>query len=116
MTKKELGSYGESIAKKYLINKGMTFIYQNYFTRKGEIDLVFRDKTKLLFIEVKTRTKRADFENSIGIRKAKHLHESARIFLEKEDIFFEEVQFDAVFVLLDNRGDVVEIGHKPNFL
>ncbi len=111
----ELGKIGEKVAKKYLIDKGFEFITENYFTRKGEIDLVFKNQDILLFIEVKTRRNKKDLETAIGFRKVKNLKASAEIFLEKEDVSFKEMQFDVIFVTLDAKGEVVEIGHRPDY-
>ncbi|MDK2818004.1 MAG: YraN family protein [Spirochaetota bacterium] len=116
MKKKELGKFGETIAKKYLIDQGFTFITENYFTRKGEIDLIFQNKNILLFIEVKTRKNKNDFDIAIGFQKMKCLRASAEIFIEKENVSFTEMQFDVIFILLGTTGNVEEIGHKPNFL
>ncbi len=116
MKTKELGYLGEQIAKKYLIGKGFEFITENYFTKKGEIDLIFLNQDILLFIEVKTRKNKKDFDIAIGFQKMKRLRASAEIFIEKEDVSFKEMQFDVVFILLGPEGNVEEIGHKPNFL
>ena len=103
----ELGKIGEKVAKKYLIGKGFEFI--------TEIDLVFKNQDILLFIEVKTRRNKKDLETAIGFRKVKNLKASAEIFLEKEDASFKEMQFDVIFVTLDAKGEVVEIGHRPDY-
>lgn len=113
---KELGIKGESLAKKYLIDKGFEFITENYFTRYGEIDLIFKDQQILLFIEVKTRKNKDHLETAIGFRKVKSLQASAEIFIEKEDVSFTEMRFDVVFVVLDLEEKVVEIGYRPNFI
>lgn len=116
MTNKELGKFGEEIAKKYLINKGFEFITENYFTRCGEIDLIFKDKEILIFVEVKARKNRNQFETAIGFQKVKNLQASVEIFLEKEEISFNEMRFDVIFIFLDSEEKVVEIGYRPNFI
>ncbi|MGL4676494.1 MAG: YraN family protein [Brevinema sp.] len=111
-----LGKIGEQIAKKYLIDKGFEFITENYFTIKGEIDLIFKENETLIFVEVKTRKNKKYWENAFGFQKVKHLRASAEIFIEKQDISFIEMQFDVIFILLDHKNTVVEIGHRPNFV
>ncbi len=115
MKNKELGDIGENIAKKFLIDKGFEFITENYFTRNGEIDLFFKDQNILLFIEVKTRKNKRHLDIAIGFQKVKHLRASAEVFIEKENVSFEEVRFDVVLVFLNSEDKVVEIGYRPNF-
>lgn len=55
MKKVSLGKLGESLAQKYLQNKGYKFIAKNFRSYFGEIDLIFIDKKVLVFVEVKTR-------------------------------------------------------------
>jgi len=51
---KEIGNLGESIAEKYLKNKGFTILARNYLKKWGEIDIVARRTLKIHFVEVKT--------------------------------------------------------------
>ncbi|MGL4367262.1 MAG: YraN family protein [Brevinemataceae bacterium] len=112
---KALGKFGETTAKNYLINKGFELISENYFTRKGELDLIFKDNNTLIFIEVKTRKNKMDLSLAIGFKKSQHLYSAAEIFIEKEQIPFEDMRFDIIFVLINTRGEVEEIEHRPNF-
>lgn len=41
MNKREIGFKYENVAKEYLILQGLTFIESNFYTRFGEIDLIF---------------------------------------------------------------------------
>lgn len=111
----DLGKFGEDIAKKYLIHKGFTFLSENYFTRYGEIDLIFKKEQFLVFVEVKTRKNKHHFETAIGHKKVQNLYASAEIFIENENISFCEMRFDIILIYIDQRGKVVEIGHRPNF-
>jgi len=62
MTSQQIGDLGEKIAAKYLQSMGWKLLYRNFRAPKGgEIDLVFRggeSRNLLIFIEVKTRTRR----------------------------------------------------------
>jgi len=53
--KKELGQYGENLAKEYYKSLGYQIVCQNYYTRYGELDLVCKKNEEILIIEVKTR-------------------------------------------------------------
>ena len=50
------GRLGEQVARRHLKKAGLKFLYANYRTTKGEIDLIFRDGEALVFVEVKTRS------------------------------------------------------------
>lgn len=115
LSKKELGKLGEIAAKKYLIDKGFEFIAENYFTKYGEIDLIFKNNELLIFVEVKTRRNKNDLSISINQQKTKRIYLSAQIFIEKESVSFKETQFDVIFITIDKSDQVAEIGHRPNF-
>ena len=51
------GRLGEKVAKRYLKRVGLKFLVANFKTKRGEIDLVFRDDDCLVFVEVKTYLK-----------------------------------------------------------
>lgn len=52
--KSNLGIVGEDIAKKYLLNKGFTFVTQNFKTFHGEIDIIVKKDGETYFVEVKS--------------------------------------------------------------
>lgn len=51
-----VGRCGEAAAKRHLKRLGLKFLTANFRTQRGEIDLIFRDRDCLIFVEVKTRT------------------------------------------------------------
>ena len=57
---KELGSYGEAQAERYLRRRGYRTVEKNFSCRLGEIDLIMRDGRYIVFVEVKLR-RNADF-------------------------------------------------------
>src|SRR5438067_13742945 len=55
----EVGSRGKKLACKVLRKAGYKILYRNFRGRRGgEVDVVCRDKNTLVFVEVKTRTRR----------------------------------------------------------
>ncbi|MGJ8695160.1 MAG: YraN family protein [Verrucomicrobiaceae bacterium] len=58
----EVGALGERIAAHFLMRKGWKLLYRNFRAPKGgEVDLVMRggrDYKQLVFVEVKTRTRK----------------------------------------------------------
>ena len=51
-----LGRYGEALAARHLVERGMVVLDRNWRCPLGEIDLVLRDGDTLVVCEVKTRT------------------------------------------------------------
>lgn len=55
-TRKELGDYGEKVARHWLRAQGAKILARNYRARRGgEVDLIVCEKNLLVFVEVKTR-------------------------------------------------------------
>ncbi len=54
--KQIIGRLGEQLAEKYYQTLGFKLIAKNFYTRYGELDLVFKKRRQILLVEVKTRT------------------------------------------------------------
>ncbi len=55
-TKGETGRAGETLAVKFLEQKGFRLIKRNHRIRGGELDLIMENDDIMIFVEVKTRT------------------------------------------------------------
>jgi len=109
------GRLGERAAKRYLKKAGLKFLFANFRGEQGEIDLIFREKEILIFVEVKTRSSEAWRRPAAAVNRDKQrkIVATARDYLrllERSDI---PVRYDIVEVLLD-EGCVNEIRHQPN--
>ena len=110
-----LGALGERAAKRHLKKAGLKFLTANFRSRRGEIDLVFRDEDCLVFVEVKTRSSE-DWTRpakAVDMRKRRLVSQCALDYLallRRPEI---KVRFDIVEVLLNN-GQVREVRHLPN--
>lgn len=54
--RKRLGRRGEQVAARWLQRHGLQVLERNWRCRAGEIDIIARDGTTLVVVEVKTRT------------------------------------------------------------
>jgi putative endonuclease len=54
--RRELGSSGEAAAARWYEARGYEIVDRNWRVREGEIDLVVRNRTTIVFCEVKTRS------------------------------------------------------------
>ena len=109
------GELGEQAAKKHLRRLGLKFLTANFRSKRGELDLVFRDDDCLVFVEVKTRSSE-DWTRpaaAVNARKRKLLTQTALDYLRRIKNPPVKVRFDIVEVLLSD-GKVREIRHLPN--
>lgn len=54
--KKQTGDFGEDVATKFLKNLGYKILARNFTTKIGEVDILARDKSDIVIIEVKTKS------------------------------------------------------------
>jgi putative endonuclease len=115
------GVRGETYAYWYLRRQGYVFVARNYTPRgvKGEIDLVGYDGGTLAFVEVRTRTVRADMaalpELSVTRDKQYLVARTAQRFLAERHIGECSCRFDVLAI--DNKAGqppVVRL-HKDAF-
>ncbi len=100
------GNEREEQAKIYLIRHGLRWIQSNYRSRFGEIDLIMRDRSELVFVEVKYR-KSAAFGlayESVSRQKQKKLQLTALQYLA-HTASINSARFDVVSL----QGEPAEI-------
>jgi putative endonuclease len=108
------GILGERAAKKFLQGQGMKFLAANFNSRRGEMDLIFRDGDCLVFAEVKTRSSECWTRPSKAVNagKRRRLSQCALDYLRKLNNPPVKIRFDIVEVLLSD-GEVHEVRHLP---
>lgn len=109
------GRAGELEAKKHLQNLGLKFLTANFNSGRGEIDLIFRDRDCLVFVEVKTRVRGGWTRPAAAVNARKRLRLTRCAFdylrlLHNPPI---KIRFDVVEVLLEDDL-VAEVRHLPN--
>ncbi len=79
------GRAAEQLAQRYLQQQGLHKISSNYHCRHGEIDLIMRDDTALVFVEVRYRRHRGHGSalDSIDHYKQQRLLRTARHYLSR---------------------------------
>ena len=77
------GAAAEALAASYLAARGLTIVQRNYRCRGGEIDLIARDGTTLVFVEVRLRSSSAfgGARASITAAKRRRIKFAAGLFL-----------------------------------
>ena len=109
------GQMGEKAAKKHLQKCGLKYLTANFRSKRGEIDLIFRDDDCLVFTEVKTRSSEEWTRPAAAVdaRKRKLLSQTALDYLRLLKNPPIKIRFDVVEVLLEG-GVVAEVRHLPN--
>lgn len=101
-----LGRRGEERAAKFLISKGYTIVEQNYRCRYGEIDIIGRLDSYLVFIEVKTRSNTlfGSPQSSVTTTKQRQIIRSAEFYLQKNKLSETDARFDVVAIIEGKHG------------
>jgi putative endonuclease len=96
-----LGRAAERGACRYLRRRGLRLIERNWRCRRGELDLVMRESSTIVFVEVRLRASTAweHGAESVGSRKRRRLVRAAAAFLAAHHEFAElAARFDVVSV------------------
>ena len=77
------GDRAETLAAQFLTRQGLVIVARNFRTRAGEIDLVARDGTTFVFVEVRMRRSQhfGGAAASITARKRERLAKAANAYL-----------------------------------
>lgn len=104
LNKRQTGTAYEERAAAYLEEQGMQILQKNYRCRQGEIDLIAKDGTYLVFVEVKYRRdlRSGHPSEAVDFRKQKRILYAARYFYyEKKIPESMPCRFDVVSILGD---------------
>jgi putative endonuclease len=110
-----LGVWGEDQAARYLRKQGMKILERNFRTPIGEIDIIARNKSFLVFVEVKTRRSTAygTPQEAVGQRKQRQIIRTAHWYLQKNKCEKLQPRFDVVAILCQS-DETALITHLPD--
>lgn len=104
MNTREIGKEKEESAFQYLSDHGYEILERNFYTRYGEIDLIGKEGSYLVFIEVKYRKtlRNGVPEAAVTSAKQKKIIMAARYYLYKKGLSEDTaVRFDVLSILKD---------------
>lgn len=105
--KRKVGTEKEELAADYLRKKGYFIIEKNYRVRQGEIDLVARDGSCIVFVEVKYRAglRSGDALEAVTRTKIRQISRIALFYLNQKKINIDStpIRFDVIAI----NGDAV---------
>lgn len=116
-SKKQIGLEGETLASRYLQQKGYTIVYANWRCKHGEIDIIAKQGEILVFVEVRTRIASitAPAFESITPQKRKRLEELVYLYLmetNQPDVLW---RVDIVGIAMPVSGQII-IDHAEDAL
>ena len=112
--RQSLGKTGEELAARFLERRGCAIVARNYRTPVGGLDLIARDRSHLLFVEVKTRRTAAYGvpAEAVGPSKQRQIVRAAQWYLAGARHAGLQPRFDVVAVII-GAGEPA-ISHIPN--
>ncbi|MEP6646239.1 MAG: YraN family protein [Saprospiraceae bacterium] len=105
------GLWGEQLAADYLTGEGFEILIKNWRYKRAEIDIIAKENSVLVFIEVKTRAK-TDFglpEEMVGKIKQRLLIDAGMAYMRSIGHEW-EIRFDIIAILGTPETDY-EIRH-----
>jgi putative endonuclease len=110
-----LGDRGENMAARALRNKGYTIIVRNFRCEMGEIDIIARDGTTLVFVEVKTRVDDSQVspQEQVNNHKQNQITKAARFYLTRYGVPQPAARFDVIAIVWPT-GRSPQINHIEN--
>ncbi len=116
VARRRTGEIAEDLVAKRLVAAGWEIVERNARTRYGELDIVARDGSTLVFIEVKGARAGSEFGPekpilSIDFRKQRKVRRLAAAWMSerRDQPPYEDIRCDAVGVTLDRGGRPVDI-------
>ena len=108
MNRKDLGDMGERWAREYLQGQGFVILETNYRCRKGEVDIVARERDCLVFVEGRTRSgpECGTPEEAVTPAKQRRLVAVALSYLQSHRSLPPDWRIDVVAVEMDRGGRV----------
>ncbi|MBI3866405.1 MAG: YraN family protein [Planctomycetia bacterium] len=111
-----LGDEGERLAARFLRRMGYKILARRYRTPLGELDLIARDGSCIVFVEVKTRRSESaglPYEAVDGFKQAQ-LTRLALAFLKRHRLLERSARFDVVSIVWEGASAEPRIVHYKN--
>src|SRR2546428_14185502 len=98
-----VGNIGETVALQYLLKKGYDVVARNFCIGNGELDIISYHGESLVFIEVKTRSRRDAFAPQVAVtlRKEEQIVRLANAFCHRYGLEEIPIRFYVVAITID---------------
>lgn len=115
--KRNIGNKGEDYAAAYLKKKGYAVLERNVYIGGGEIDIVVKKNSLIVFVEVKARKEQpyVDLLDTIDTRKEKNLIASCEAYFTEHTLESSGYRIDLIGVILKNE-QVIQLEHIEGYV
>lgn len=109
----QTGQWGENAATEFLVAKGYDIVERNWRLEHLEIDIIARNRQRMIFVEVKTRSssENADPQLIITKKKLNNMCRAANAYMRLYNSNF-SAQFD--IIIITGSKDNYKIDHLPD--
>jgi putative endonuclease len=107
-THNDFGKKAEDLAAEYLLKNGYKILIKNFRFQKAEIDIIAEKDNLIIITEVKARSTDAFMlpQEAVNKRKIKLIVSAANHYMEEFNKT-QEVRFDIISVLPDEKGNLI---------
>jgi putative endonuclease len=107
------GASGESLACRFLQERGFAVVERNYRCRSGEVDVVAREGDTTVFVEVKERhgDSHGQGHEAVTFGKRRRIVRAARLYAAARGLSETPLRFDVVSI--DWVDGEPQIRHEP---
>ncbi len=104
------GQQYEQMAATFLRRQGLSLIEMNFLARGGELDLIMRDGSSIVFVEVKYRSNQyhGHAAESVTKQKQRRLIKTANWWMLKQGLNIEATDFRFDVVAIHNNGNHID--------
>ncbi|MGD8109825.1 YraN family protein [Vibrio sp. NTOU-M3] len=108
--RRKVGQHYETAAEKYLLSCGLTLIERNFNTKGGELDLIMKQGSTIIFVEVRYRKNQSygHAAETVTASKAKKLIHAANIWLMKNNLSVYSTDFRFDLVAIHSQGQQID--------
>ncbi len=113
---REIGKRGENLATQYLLQNHYKILKRNFYARKGEIDIIAKEKKEIVFIEVKTRSNLlyGNPADAVDNNKKRHIYQTAQYYTYINKLENKPIRFDVIEVYINMRKKTYYLNHLKN--
>ncbi len=108
--KHEFGRKSEALAEEYLKRKGFEILRRNYRYGHKEIDLIAKEGSTVVFVEVKAGRSMSFGapQERVNLRKQRNLIDAANDFIQRNDLTGYDFRFDVLAITYEKDQEIVD--------
>ncbi|RNC84369.1 MAG: YraN family protein [Balneola sp.] len=114
-THRHIGNKAEDLACEFLLTKGWEILDRNYYSGHSEVDIIAKDDSFIVFLEVKMRssTKFGSPLEHVTEAKVAHVFKAAETWVIENNAHDSPLRFDVISILKEeNLPPLIE--HIPD--